>query len=122
MIVSIGPPAFEVHRIDVLDDQLVSTQDACLRLRFATQTLDQVADAQALATSWMSHVGNVLVNGGLGLGLGLGFDRWRSAFILGVGGTAVGEVMTLTRPRGAMSARGVSFGPMGLGGVVSGSF
>jgi hypothetical protein len=72
--------------------------DRCAALARAEATLFSVDKDQRLATSWVGHVGNILVNVGIGLILGLGFDRWPSAALsMGVG-IAIGEGNAFTQP------------------------
>jgi hypothetical protein len=72
--------------------------DRCAALARAEATLFKVDKDQRLATSWVGHAGNILVNVGIGLILGLGYDRWSSgALSMGVG-IAVGEGNAFTQP------------------------
>ena len=80
------------------------------RVRAATpdQTCTLIAEGERLlaagaeheqsATAWYLHVGNVLLNAGVGLVLGLGYNRWTPGLInLGVG-VLVGEATLFTAP------------------------
>jgi hypothetical protein len=72
--------------------------DRCAALARAERTLFKVEKDQRLATSWVGHVGNILVNVGIGLILGLGYDRWSSAALSAGVGIAVGEANAFTQP------------------------
>jgi hypothetical protein len=44
------------------------------------------------------HVGNVLLNTGVGLFLGLGYHHWGAGAWNAFGGSAIGEAIILTQP------------------------
>jgi hypothetical protein len=75
-----------------------SDADRCRLLAQAEATLVEASDRERLATSWVPHVGNVLLNAGIALILGLGYGRWQSAAISGGIGVAVGEANVLSQP------------------------
>jgi hypothetical protein len=75
-----------------------SETDRCRLLAQAEATLVEAADRERLASSWVPHVGNVLLNAGIALILGLGYGRWTSAAISGGIGVAVGEANVLSQP------------------------
>jgi len=72
--------------------------DRCAVLARAERTLVSVEKDQALATGILGHIGNVLVNVGIGLILGLGYDQWESAGISFGVGVAIGEANAFTQP------------------------
>jgi hypothetical protein len=64
----------------------------------AEETLATGARHEAFSNGVVPHIGNVLVNAGIGLILGLGYGRWKSAAISGGIGLAVGETNAFTQP------------------------
>jgi hypothetical protein len=72
--------------------------DECAALARAEATLLSVEKDQRLANGPVAHIGNVLVNVGLGLILGLGYGHWTSAGISFGVGVVVGEANAFTQP------------------------
>lgn len=60
---------------------------------------------EAFCSSWLLHVGNVVLNAAVGLVLGIGWHRWEAAAINFGVGTALGEVMIFTQPTGLVRAQ-----------------
>jgi hypothetical protein len=75
-----------------------SEADHCQLLAEAEAALVEGANRQRLASSWIPHVGNVLLNAGIALILGWGYGRWASAAISGGIGVAVGEANVFSQP------------------------
>ena len=75
--------------------------EAPARLRLAEQRLAEVAAYQREARTWKVHVINIAVNAATSAFLGFGFDRWKSAALNFVAGTALGELQILTHPNQA---------------------
>jgi hypothetical protein len=47
---------------------------------------------------WWLHVGNVVLNTGVGLFLGLGYHHWFAGALNAIGGSAIGELIIFTQP------------------------
>ena len=62
------------------------------------------ADDEAFATSWVTHVGVLVVTAAAVLVLGLAYDGWVDAAITGGAVLILGEGQTWTHPRGAIEA------------------
>ena len=58
----------------------------------------QSAENEEKNRNWVAHLGNALVNVGLGLPLGIAHDHWLSSGIFIASGIAVGEIFILTQP------------------------
>jgi hypothetical protein len=100
-----------------------SEAEMCAAAIGAERELAEVARLESRARSWIVHVGNVVVNAGLGIGLGAGYGRWRSAFIQTTAGIAIGEAQTLTRPPTAEKGlRSLELRPLGAGLALVGHF
>jgi hypothetical protein len=56
------------------------------------------AEKERFGSSWISHVGNAVVNAAIGLILGLGYHQWESAGISFGVGFGVGEITILPQP------------------------
>ena len=57
---------------------------------------------RAWAARWWLHVGNVILNTGVGLFLGLGYRHWGAGAWNAFGGSAIGEAIILTQPTGSI--------------------
>jgi len=90
-----------MHDGDTLHGKLAGLPaggDRCALLAEAEIMLARDAEGEAAGRAWWNHALNLVLNGGAGLFLGLVYDRWQSALLTAVGGTAVGEVMIFTQP------------------------
>ena len=74
------------------------TDDVCALLADAERTLVRDAQNQADGQRWWLHVGNVVLNTGVGLFLALGYHHWTAGAFNAIFGTAVGEAIILTQP------------------------
>lgn len=97
--------------LDVVDDArgLRATLDAegaapdvCRLLVDAETRLVRDAQNQANGQRWWLHVGNVLLNSGVGLFLALGYHHWGAGAFNAVFGSAIGEAIILTQPTGTI--------------------
>ena len=104
--VIILPPSVmaDQRRLDAIVRRAPPDADPCALLADAERFLVRDAKDADPRGRWLLHAGNVLLNLGAGLILGLAFDRWQTAFINGLAGIAIGEVLVLTRPTDAVSA------------------
>jgi hypothetical protein len=76
----------------------LSELDRCALAREGERLLARAEKSEETITGVLAHVGNVGFNLGVGAILGFGFDRWGSALINVVLGTAVGEAVIFTYP------------------------
>ena len=83
--------------IDSLRDRWAEP-DRCRLLEDSERVFRVTAAAEAQATGWIGHAGNVVFNVGLSLLLGLAFGHWQSGLLSGGIGIAVGELNLLTQP------------------------
>jgi hypothetical protein len=74
------------------------TDDVCALLADAETRLVRDAKNQADGQRWWLHVGNVLLNTGVGLFLALGYHHWAAGAFNAVFGSAIGEAIILTQP------------------------
>ena len=74
------------------------TTDVCALLADAETRLVRDAENQADGQRWWVHVGNVIVNAGVGLFLGLGYHHWVAGALNFASGAAIGEVIIFTQP------------------------
>ena len=74
------------------------TDDVCALLADAERRLVRDAQNQADGQRWWLHVGNVVLNGGVGLFLGLGYHHWIAGAFNAIFGSAIGEAIILTQP------------------------
>jgi hypothetical protein len=97
--------------LDVVDDarrlhvQVIaetSVDNICRLLANAESSLVHDAKNQADGQRWWLHVGNVVLNTGVGLFLGLGYHHWGAGVWNAVGGSAIGEAIILTQPTGTI--------------------
>jgi hypothetical protein len=77
---------------------------SCETLVLAEGALARDADDEAFATSWVTHVGVVVVTAAAALILGLAYNSWEDAAITGGAVLILGEGQTWTHPRGAIDA------------------
>jgi hypothetical protein len=76
--------------------------DTCALLAEAETRLVRDAQLQAAGQRWWVHLGNVLVNAGVGAFLIVGFRHWRAGIFNAAVGASVGEAIILTQPTGAI--------------------
>lgn len=97
--------------LDVVDDARklhaeaaagASTDNLCRLLAGAELSLVRDAKNQADGQRWWLHVGNVLLNVGVGLFLGVGYHHWGTGALNAFGGSAIGEAIILTQPTGTI--------------------
>jgi len=74
------------------------TDDVCALLADAESKLVRDAQNQSDGQRWWLHVGNVVLNTGVGLFLGLGYHHWTAGAFNAVFGSAIGEAIILTQP------------------------
>jgi len=99
------------------------TDDVCALLADAERKLVRDAQNQADGQRWWLHVGNVLLNTGVGLFLGLGYHHWAVGAFNAIFGAAIGEAIILTQPTSSIDdlrtyqagALGPSAKPIALG-------
>jgi hypothetical protein len=72
--------------------------DPCAALARAEHILESANKDQLLGTGIVGHLGNILVNVGIGLILGLGYNQWTPAVESMVVGIGVGEANAFTQP------------------------
>ena len=72
--------------------------DVCALLADAEGKLVRDAKNQADGQRWWLHVGNVLLNTGVGAFLALGYHHWAAGAFNAILGTAIGEAIILTQP------------------------
>jgi hypothetical protein len=97
--------------LDVIDDARVlharatseaSADHVCRLLADAEMRLVRDARNQDDGRRWWLHVGNVILNTGVGLFLGLGYRHWGAGAWNAFGGSAIGEAIILTQPTGSI--------------------
>jgi hypothetical protein len=76
--------------------------DVCPLLADAEARLARDAANQSDGQRWWLHVGNVVLNSGVGLFLGLGYHHWAAGAFNAVFGSAIGEAIILTQPTGSI--------------------
>jgi hypothetical protein len=79
-------------------DARTATDDVCALLADAEAKLVRDAQNQSDGQRWWLHVGNVLLNTGVGLFLGIGYDHWVAGAFNAVLGSIIGEAIILTQP------------------------
>ncbi len=89
-------------RARVLGTNGIPGTDVCTLLADAETRLARDAKNQSDGQRWWLHVGNVVLNSGVGLFLGLGFHHWWAGAFNAVGGSAIGEAIILTQPTGSI--------------------
>jgi hypothetical protein len=80
-----------------------NADNVCRLLADAEQSLVRDAKNQADGQRWWLHVGNVLLNTGVGLFLALGYHHWGAGAWNAFGGSAIGEAIILTQPTGTIT-------------------
>ena len=76
--------------------------DVCALLADAEIKLVRDAKNQQDGQRWWLHVGNVLLNTGVGAVLALGYHHWAAGVYNATLGTAIGEAIILTQPTGTI--------------------
>jgi len=79
-----------------------SAGEVCALLADAETRLVRDAQNQADGRRWWLHVGNVLLNSGVGLFLALGYHHYGAGIFNAVFGSAIGEAIILTQPTGSI--------------------
>jgi hypothetical protein len=79
-----------------------SPDGTCALLADAEARLAKDAASQSDGRRWWLHVGNVLLNSGVGLFLGLGFHHWGAGVLNAISGSLIGEAIILTQPTGSI--------------------
>jgi hypothetical protein len=88
--------------------------DLCPLLADAEARLARDAANQADGQRWWLHVGNVVLNTGVGLFLGIGYHHWEAGSFNAVFGSLIGEAIILTQPTGSIEdARAYRAGALG---------
>ena len=72
--------------------------DLCILVDDAETRLARDAQNQADGQRWWLHLGNVLLNFGVGAFLAFGYHHWGAGAWNAVGGTLIGEAIILTQP------------------------
>ena len=80
------------------------TTDVCLLLADAETRLVRDAKNQADGQRWWLHVGNVVLNAGVGLFLIVGYHHWGAGVWNAANGAVIGEVIIFTQPTGAIDS------------------
>jgi hypothetical protein len=78
--------------------------DTCALLADAETLLVRDAKNQADGQRWWLHVGNVVLNAGVGLFLIVGFHHWAAGIWNAASGAVIGEVIIFTQPTGAIDS------------------
>jgi hypothetical protein len=78
--------------------------DTCALLADAETRLVRDAKNQADGQRWWLHVGNVVLNAGVGLFLIVGFHHWAAGIWNAASGAVIGEVIIFTQPTGAVES------------------
>jgi hypothetical protein len=102
LILALPPKAIADQR--TLAATLLLSGPSCETLTLGERALARDADDEAFATSWVVHVGVVVVSAAAALVLGLAYDSWEDAAITGGAALVLGEGQTWTHPRGAIDA------------------
>ena len=74
------------------------TDDVCALLADAERSLVRDAQNQADGQRWWLHVGNIVLNTGVGAFLALGYHHWSAGAFNAILGSAIGEAIILTQP------------------------
>jgi hypothetical protein len=107
----IGIVPLLIAPLDVIDDARIlharvvaeaSADNVCRLLADAEMRLARDAKNQDDGRRWWLHVGNVVLNTGVGLFLGLGYRHWGAGAWNAFGGSAIGEAIILTQPTGTI--------------------
>jgi len=94
--------ARELHARVAGSDRTTSPSGVCALLADAETRLVRDAQNQADGQRWWLHVGNVLLNSGVGLFLALGYHHYGAGVFNAVFGSAIGEAIILTQPTGSI--------------------
>ena len=78
--------------------------DVCALLSDAEARLVRDAQNQADGQRWWMHVGNVVLNAGVGLFLIIGYHHWTAGILNAASGAVIGEAIILTQPTGAIES------------------
>jgi len=93
----------------------VPDDDVCTLLAEAEAKLVRDAENQADGQRWWLHVGNVVLNTGVGLFLAIGYHHWAAGAFNAIFGSAIGEAIILTQPTSSIddlrAYRAGSLGP-----------
>ncbi|MBI5501962.1 MAG: hypothetical protein HY907_17090 [Deltaproteobacteria bacterium] len=105
-VLTILPLAVQEHGpiLDAYAGALGPAASPCALIARGERWLELDAGAEEFGTSWLVHVGSVLVNAALALTIGFAFHDWLSAGIAAGVGLAVGETMILTQPTALIDA------------------
>jgi hypothetical protein len=79
-----------------------TNDDVCQLLADAETRLLRDATNQSDGQRWWLHVGNVVLNTGVGLFLGLGYHHWGAGALNAISGSVIGEAIILTQPTGSI--------------------
>lgn len=120
----VGIVPLVIAPLDVVDDSRAlrarlaaraPADDVCLLLADAELELARDAKNQADGKRWWLHVGNAVLNTGVGLFLALGYHHWTAGAFNAVVGTAIGEAIILTQPTSSIDdLRAYRSGSLGL--------
>jgi len=83
--------------------KLGGENDVCRLLADAEARLARDGANQVDGQRWWLHVGNVVLNTGVGLFLGIGYHHWGAGALNAVTGTLIGEAIILTQPTGSIA-------------------
>jgi hypothetical protein len=78
-------------------------RQVCPLLADAEAILVRDAKNQADGQRWWLHVGNVVLNFGVGLFLGIGYHHWGAGALNAISGSLIGEAIILTQPTGSIA-------------------
>ena len=104
--ITILPLAVQEHGpiFDAYTRALGPEASPCALITRGERWLELDAGAEAFGTSWLVHVGSVVVNAALALTIGFAFHDWLGAGVAAGVGLAVGETMILTQPAALIDA------------------
>ncbi len=102
LILALPPKAIADQR--TIAAAALRTGPTCETLTLAETALLRDADDEAFATSWVAHVGVVVVTAAAALILGFGYGSWVDGAIVGGAVLVLGEGQAWTHPRGAIDA------------------
>jgi hypothetical protein len=106
LIFTVAPPPRVMRDTHRLDEQIAAAgpgtaSDPCLLLATAERLVADTAHSERFGKSWLVHVGNFLINGGLAVLYSLWLGTYEAAAIAATIGVGVGELQTNSRPTGA---------------------
>jgi hypothetical protein len=93
----------DAHKLHAQVAAEASADNICRLLADAERSLVRDAKNQSDGQRWWLHVGNVLLNTGVGLFLALGYHHWGAGAWNAFGGSAIGEAIILTQPTGTIT-------------------